>query len=93
MVLRFDLVDEDGYVVEPGGMIEETQLPEYPDSRYPYLGLIDPYGDTTFGLFQMVAILPELEQWQAARPSPEAALLMALARKCKPHQYLKLVGD
>ena len=93
MGINFELRDEQGDVVEPGGILEVAQLPAYRDARYPYLGLIDPYGDTMFGRYQMVAVLPELERWSAERPSREASLVVDLARKCTVHLYLWFIGD
>ena len=94
MGIRFELRDEQGGLVEPGGVLEWVQLPEYPrDPRYPFLGLIDAYGDTMFGRVQMVAVLPELERWAAERPSREVVMLLELARKLGIHQYLWFIGD
>jgi hypothetical protein len=93
MAIGFELRDEQGGLVESGGSIDGTQLPPYRDPRYPHLGLVDPYGDTMFGRYQMVAVLPELEAWSVERPSNEIAALLELARKCGLHEYLWFVGD
>jgi hypothetical protein len=91
--INFELRDEEGGLVEPGGVLEGVQLPDYRDPRYPFLGLIDPYGDTMLGPYQMVAVLPELERWAAERPSREALILLDLARKCGNREYLWFIGD
>lgn len=93
MGIKFELRDEQGGLVEAGGVIEWAQLPDYRDPRYPYLRLIDAYGDTMFGRVQMVAVLPELERWAAERPSREVLMLLDLARKCGIHQCLWFIGD
>jgi hypothetical protein len=89
------LRNERGEVIESGGTVEAAHLPDYCDPRYPYLGLIDPYGDTMFGSYQMVALVPELERWSVERPSHEASLILDLARRCakEVHVYLWFVGD
>jgi hypothetical protein len=63
------------------------------DPWYPFLGLIDPYGDTMFGRYQMIAVLAELERWAVERPSREALMLLDLARQCGNREYLWFIGD
>jgi hypothetical protein len=57
--------------------------------------LVDPYGDTTFGGYQMVAVIPELEAILRERPSPEIEAVLAQARRCadQPGLYLTFLGD
>jgi hypothetical protein len=82
-------------VVLEGVYLTAAHLPAYDDSRYPSLRLIDPYGDTTFGRYQMVAVIPELEALLRERPSPEIEAVLAAARKwCVDRQmYLTFMGD
>lgn len=37
-------------------------MPAYTTSDYPYLRLVDPYSNTWFSHYQMVAVIPELER-------------------------------
>ena len=78
-----------------GVYLTATHVPDYDDTRYPYLRLIDPYGDTIFSSYQMAAVLPELESLLDERPSAEIDAVLALARRCadEVHTYLALVGD
>ena len=82
-------------MIEDGGVIESHELPDIDDSRYPYLRLIDPYGDTVFSRYQMVSVLPELERWATERPSANVDAAVQLARKCRDevHTYLWFIGD
>ena len=78
-----------------GVYLTSRHVPDYNDSRYPYLRLIDPYGDTIFSHYQMVAVLPELETLLGERRLPEIEAVLALARRCagEVHTYLAFVGD
>ena len=76
-----------------------TLLPEPGDDEYPFLGSIDPYGDTTFNNLQMRRFLKE---WaavsQKAGTAEEQGLVASvesLARRCRDevHVYLKFIGD
>jgi hypothetical protein len=81
-------------VVLDGVLLTEVQLPAYDDARFPYLRLIDPYGDTVFGSYQMVAVIPELEALLAERPSAEIAAVLSAARQCVGRRlYLWFIGD
>jgi hypothetical protein len=82
------------YVLE-GVYLTSEHVPDYDDSRYPYLRLIDPYGDTIFSGYQMVAVVPELETLMNERRSPEIEAVLALARRCadEVHTYLAFLGD
>jgi hypothetical protein len=92
VAINFDLVDEDGGLVETGAILELADLPV--DSSYHYLRLIDPYGDTTFGPRQMVAVVPELERWSLERPTKAVLKLLELSRACaRGRKYIKLIGD
>jgi hypothetical protein len=78
-----------------GVYLTSMHVPDYDDSRYPYLRLIDPYGDTIFSRYQMVAVLPELETLLRERRLPEIEAVLALARRCadEVHTYLAFLGD
>ena len=95
MIHLIQLRSENGNVIEEGGVLESSELPDFLDDRYPYLRLVDPYGDTIFSRFQMESVLPELERWAAERPSANIDSVLQLARKCRDevHTYLWLIGD
>jgi hypothetical protein len=95
MGINFELQHEDGELIEVGDILLGDDLPRADDLSYPYLRLIDPYGDTTFGAVQMLAVLPELDRWSKVRPSKAVLKLLELAQKCasRAHAYLKLIGD
>lgn len=78
-----------------GVYLTSMHVPDYNDSRYPYLRLIDPYGETIFSRYQMVAVLPELETLLVERRLPEIEAVLALARRCagEVHTYLAFLGD
>jgi hypothetical protein len=82
-----------GELIEDGGIIESRDLPAYDDERFPYLRLVDPYGDTMFGRYQMVAVIAELEVLFLEKPSPVVDRLLVLARRCGIHEYLWFLGD
>jgi hypothetical protein len=90
--LRYE--DCETAAVLEGVYLTAAHLPEYDDSRFPFLRLIDPNGDTTFGSYQMAAVIPELETLLAERPSPEIEAVLAAARRCANRRlYLTFVGD
>ena len=96
MAITFELRDEQGGLIEDGGVVEERELPAFDDLRYPNLRLIDPYGNTVFSAFQMEhAVLAELERFAKERPSPNVTRLVGLARRCSKtiHGYLWCLGD
>ena len=72
-------------------------LPPAGDPGFPMLGLLDPYGDTTFSSLQMRAVLPELHRLKQLTPSPPPVLdeLEELAEECADgvHVFLVFVGD
>lgn len=75
-------------------LLEETDLPDYDDLSYPYLRLIDPYGETIFAGHQMAAVIPELERLAAARGSRNVEAALAVARRCVPcGAHLAFLGD
>ena len=80
-------------------VIHNKLLPEPGADEYPFIGSLDPYGDTTFNGLQMRRFLSE---WavvsQRATTAEEQALVgnvEALARRCRDeiHVYLKFIGD
>jgi hypothetical protein len=77
-----------------GVYLTADQLPAYNDSRYPFLRLIDPYGTTTYGRYQLVAVIPELEALLREGPSSEIEAVLAAARRCADrYLYLTFLGD
>ena len=85
------------YVGYPVG-VSSTLIP-YDDESFPYLGYVDPYGDTIFNHLQMK---PFLLDWVRlyARASSEAEInflrqVEILAQKCQTGfcLSLKLTGD
>ncbi|MEN9646136.1 MAG: hypothetical protein RL238_2805 [Actinomycetota bacterium] len=72
-------------------------LPPTGDPDFPYLGLLDPYGDTYFSSFQMQAILPEIRRLKELSTGRSDILdaLEELAEQCRDgvHVYLIFVGD
>ena len=74
-------------------------LPDLGSDEYPFLGSIDPYGDTTFNSLQMRRFLMEWAVVSQRAKTPEEQVLAGyvetLARRCRDevHRYLKFVGD
>ena len=102
MGFNIELQDELGGRIDgiddPRSLLHKL-LPEPGSDEYPFLGSIDPYGDTAFNSMQMRRLLME---WavvsQRAKTAEEQALaghVEALARRCRDevHNYLKFVGD
>lgn len=102
--MSFDIyyVDERGNTIagiEHDDEVFWKLLSQLDETSFPYLALIDPYGDTTFNRLQMS---PFKEEWTRLAALPDAANAKAffvevaeLARRCQsePHHYLKFVGD
>ena len=98
MTMRLDLRKENGDVIE-----SETSrawelgaaLPGYDAVDDPYLRLVDPYSDTWFSSYQMVAVIPELERLAAEKPLLSTKRALELARKCREGIGLYIVfrGD
>ncbi len=69
------------------------------DPSYPYLGYIDPYGDTIFNRLQLKPFLEEWDRLYKKARTDEERIAMdrvkKLALKCleSVHTYLKFVGD
>lgn len=66
-------------------------------AEFPYLGLVDPYGDTLLSGLQMQAVIPEIHRLRRQVPHAPAVLdrLEHLAEKCaeETHAFLVFVGD
>ena len=100
MSLKIDYRFESGAVIEtfiPAFRELDAILPAFEDLEYPYLRLIDRYGDTFFSRLQMVAVLPELNALKSHRVKPQPALdrVIELAEQCsrEPHSFLVFIGD
>ena len=97
MPITIELRNEDCVTIERPADVFLTagNLPDFDDARYPYLRLIDPYGDTVFSRHQMIVVLPELERLAIERPSAEVESVLVLARRCATsvHTYLAFLGD
>jgi hypothetical protein len=72
-------------------------LPPTGDPGFPFLGLLDPYGDTLFSAMQMSAIIPEIRRLRARSLESDDVLseLEELAEECREstHTFLVFVGD
>jgi hypothetical protein len=96
MAIQVDLRHEacEPFEALEGVFLRAAHLPDYNDGRFPYLRLVDPYGDTVFGSSQMVVVIPELEALLKERPSPEIEAVLAAARKCVNRRLcLRFIGD
>ncbi len=100
MSLKLDYRFESGAVIEtlvPAFRELDGILPDISDLQYPYLRLIDRYGDTFFSRLQMLAVLPELETLKSQLAEPELILdkVIELALRCRgePHSFLVFIGD
>ena len=83
--------------VTEGAVDLSRVLPPFADPAFPYLGLIDPYGDTWFSSLQMHALLPEIRRLRSSIPEPSGVLMRVeeLAQQCAAsvHIFLRFVGD
>lgn len=103
MGLTVDVVDAERRRIaeQVGGDTESVRrlLPEYDDTTFPLLRLVDPYGDTYFSSLQARELLVE---WD--RLEPRAAfeldrrawasvqeLIEAVA--ARPHTFVRFLGD
>jgi len=94
--LRYQSGFEGGALIEDYGIVEGDELPDFDDLRYPYLRLVDEYGDTVLSHFQISnTVLDELERFAAEEPSPGIALFLDAARRCAGNvrTALWLIGD
>ncbi|MBX4186877.1 MAG: hypothetical protein KW802_01280 [Candidatus Doudnabacteria bacterium] len=91
---------------EKGNLIERSKinfgdiinsLDEKSKSLYPWLWSIDPYGHTTFNLYQIPHVITELKQLSLELKNEELKLLINEATefiaKTEQHIYTKLIGD
>lgn len=79
----------------PDALLEQGDLPHHHDKSYPYLRLLDPYGDTVFSAIQMAAVIPELERLAGVEPSLAMEAILQLAHRCQRevHTFLVFQGD
>jgi hypothetical protein len=96
MAINVELREADGDPIQDGGSVEWRELPAFDDQRFPYLRLVDPYGDTVFSAYQCEhAVLAEVERFALERPSPNVDRLVGLVRRCSAdvHTYVWFIGD
>lgn len=72
-------------------------LPLQGDPDFPFLGLLDRYGDTVFSSLQMQAVIPEIRRLRDRSGDADDLLteLEQLAEECREgnHVFLIFVGD
>lgn len=79
---------------EGEALLEPADLPDPEDDTYPYLRLIDPYGETIFSGVQLAAVIGELERLLAATGRREVQATLELARRCHLYGgFLFFAGD
>lgn len=65
--------------------------------NYPFLGTIDPYGDTMFNVHQLVLVTNELKKFaQTSQGSPLHDVINKVVeffRKSEQHEYVWFIGD
>jgi hypothetical protein len=81
--------------LDPAGANVAQFLPDFDDLNYPFLRLVDPYGDRYFSSFQMAGLLPELARLREISRDPLLVEVETLAQECRstPHSFLVFVGD
>src|SRR5689334_13549659 len=98
IVLQDELGGRIDGVDDPRGLLHKL-LPEPGNGEYPFIGSIDPYGDTTFNNLQMRGFLNEWAVVARRATTPDEHSLVdyveKLARRCRDevHVYLKFIGD
>ena len=76
-----------------------NRLLPFGDVSFPFLGFIDPYGNTIFNGTQMQVLLPELELLLQRLIDKEESKFLSrirdMAERCKsqPHIFLRFIGD
>jgi hypothetical protein len=98
MAFTLDLRDERGVVLERWSEQSfelAAAMPAYTAADYPYLRLVDPYGDTWFSRYQMEAVIPELERLARERPGEGVEKALEMASRCREMigAYLLFIGD
>jgi hypothetical protein len=98
MAFTLHLRDEWGEVLEEWGEFSvelAAAMPEYTAADYPYLRLVDPYSDTWFSSYQMVAVFPELERLASEKPGPAMRKALEMASRCRDEHgtFLVFIGD
>jgi hypothetical protein len=72
-------------------------LPPVGDPDFPFLGLLDPYGDMFFSSMQMKAVIPEIRRLKALSLDSDNLLieLEEFAAECRDgnHVFLVFVAD
>ena len=81
--------------LEPEGANVAPFVPDFGDSEFPLLSLVDPYGNTFFSSYQMAGVIPEIAQKATKSAEQLLSQLMGLAITCRdrPHSYLVFIGD
>jgi hypothetical protein len=96
MAIGIELRGERGEPIRSFGVIKSADLPEYGDLSYPFLRLVDPYGNTIFSSYQCErAVLDEAKRVAVECHSAPAARLLDAVAQCagRVHSYLHLIGD
>lgn len=102
--MGFNIILQDEFGVRIDGVDDprcllHRLLPESDTDEYPFLGSVDPYGDTTFNTLQMRRFLKEWavvsQRAQTAEEQTIVRCVESLARRCRDevHLYLKFIGD
>jgi hypothetical protein len=102
MGLTIEVQDEFGgtlsVTTDPKNLLTHL-LPQFGDTKYPMLGCIDLYGDTTFNRPQIALFLGEwIAVFSKAKTAEERDLAssieaMAMRVRDNVHLYLKFLGD
>jgi hypothetical protein len=98
MAFTVELRDEQGAVLERSWQRSfevGAAMPSYTSIAYPYLRLVDPYSNTWFSSYQMVAVIPELERLATEKPAPALDKVIEMASRCQATMgsCLVFIGD
>lgn len=96
------VLEEDGTVVEKAVSHPNFNpvMKGIDATRYPMMGSIDPYGDTSLNYLQCAMLMTELQEGRTAMAEMgvEEDFIAQLTRLCqlaraKPHRHLLFIGD